>query len=84
MMRPIGVVRRVDCLGRVVIPSELRQTMDIDGDDSLEIYVDRDMIVIKKYEPVCFFCGSSTGVTKVKGKNICESCLREFKELLSD
>ncbi|TCL72399.1 transcriptional pleiotropic regulator of transition state genes [Hydrogenispora ethanolica] len=83
MMRPIGIVRKVDCLGRVVIPSELRRNMNIEDADSLEIYVDRDMIVIKKYEPFCVFCGSPEGVENVRGKNICESCRRALRELVS-
>ncbi|TCL59778.1 transcriptional pleiotropic regulator of transition state genes [Hydrogenispora ethanolica] len=80
-MRPIGIVRRVDCLGRVVIPSELRRTMNIEDSDFLEIYTDRDMIVIKKYEPVCVFCGSPDGVKSIYEKNICESCRGELKAL---
>jgi transcriptional pleiotropic regulator of transition state genes len=82
MMRPIGAVRRVDCLGRIVIPSEVRRTINIDEADSLEIYVDRDMIVMKKYEPACVFCGSPEGVKIVREKNICASCHRALKDLV--
>ncbi|WP_132016470.1 AbrB/MazE/SpoVT family DNA-binding domain-containing protein [Hydrogenispora ethanolica] len=81
-MRPIGAVRKVDCLGRFVIPSEVRRTMTIEEADSLEIYVDRDMIVMKKYEPACVFCGSPDGVENIREKNICASCLRALRDLV--
>ncbi len=84
MIRPIGVVRKVDCLGRIVIPSELRRDMDIADADSLEIFVDREMIVIKKYQPECVFCGSPQGIKNIKGKNICEACRGALKKLVFD
>ncbi|WP_039237511.1 AbrB/MazE/SpoVT family DNA-binding domain-containing protein [Clostridium sp. K25] len=80
-MKSIGVVRRVDELGRIVIPVELRRTLDIAERDAVEIYVDGEQIILKKYEPACIFCGNAKEVVNYKGKNICEKCMKEMKEL---
>lgn len=79
-MKSTGIVRRVDELGRVVIPIELRRTLDIAEKDALEIYVDGEQIILKKYEPACIFCGQAKDVIQYKGKNICTKCLEEIKE----
>ncbi len=78
MMKSTGVVRKVDELGRIVIPIELRRTMGIEEKDALEIYVDSDKIILKKYEPACIFCGNAEEVVNYKGKNLCKSCLTEL------
>ncbi len=78
-MKSTGIVRKVDELGRIVLPIELRRTLDIAEKDSLEIYVDDNRIILKKYEPTCVFCGSSKDVLSFKGKNICPNCLSELK-----
>jgi len=78
-MKSTGVVRKVDELGRIVIPVELRRTLDIDVKDALEIYVDGDQVILKKYEPACIFCGDARDVINYKSKNICEKCLNELK-----
>lgn len=80
-MKSTGIVRRVDELGRIVLPIELRRTLGIEEKDSLEIYVDDDSIILRKYEPACLFCGSAEGVVVYKGKNLCEKCISEIKEL---
>ncbi|MDU4961705.1 MAG: AbrB/MazE/SpoVT family DNA-binding domain-containing protein [Sporomusaceae bacterium] len=74
-MKSTGIVRKVDELGRVVIPIELRRTLYIDEKDALEIYVDSDKIILRKYEPACVFCGNADEVTNFKGKNVCKECL---------
>jgi AbrB family transcriptional regulator, transcriptional pleiotropic regulator of transition state genes len=79
LMKSTGVVRRVDELGRIVIPIELRRTLDIAEKDALEIYVDGEQIILKKYEPACIFCGDARDVTNYKGKNICKHCLEEIR-----
>lgn len=79
-MKSTGVVRRVDELGRIVIPIELRRTLDIAEKDALEIYVDGEQIILKKYEPACIFCSNARDVINYKGKNICNSCLKEMKD----
>lgn len=77
-MKSTGIVRKVDELGRVVIPIELRRTLSIEEKDALEIYVDQDRIILRKYEPscACVFCGNADNVTRFKGKNICADCLQ--------
>ena len=77
-MKSTGMVRRVDELGRVVLPIELRKTFNIVEKDALEIYTEGNTIILRKYEPACIFCGSADGVSEFKGKNICEHCLREL------
>ncbi len=78
-MKSTGIVRRVDELGRVVIPIELRRTLEIAEKDALEIYVDGEQIILKKYQPACIFCGDAKNVDNFKGKNICQACLAELK-----
>ena len=78
-MKSTGIVRKVDELGRIVLPIELRRSLDIAEKDSLEIYVDDNRIILKKYEPTCIFCGNSKDVITFKGKNICPACLSELK-----
>lgn len=78
-MKATGIVRKVDELGRVVLPIELRRTLDIDIKDSLEIYVENGTIVLKKYEPACVFCGSTSDIKEFKGKNICAECTKEVQ-----
>ncbi|MDN5331703.1 MAG: AbrB family transcriptional regulator, transcriptional pleiotropic regulator of transition state [Tepidanaerobacteraceae bacterium] len=80
-MKSTGVVRKVDELGRVVIPIELRRTLDINEKDALEIYVDTDRIILKKYQPGCIFCGSAENIINFKGKNICKDCASELKKV---
>jgi transcriptional pleiotropic regulator of transition state genes len=80
IMKSTGIVRKVDELGRVVLPIELRRTLDIAEKDALEIYVDGATIILKKYEPACIFCGNAKDVTVYKGKNICPDCMRELKK----
>jgi len=79
-MKSTGVVRKVDELGRIVLPIELRRTLDIAEKDALEIFVDGDKIVLRKYEPACIFCGNARDVVYYKGKNICKDCLDELKK----
>jgi len=78
-MKSTGVVKEVDELGRIVIPVELRRTLNIDVKDALEIYVDGDQVILKKYEPACIFCGDARDVINYKSKNICQKCLTELK-----
>ncbi|NRY58842.1 transcriptional pleiotropic regulator of transition state genes [Clostridium acetobutylicum] len=69
----------MDSLGRVVIPKELRRTFNIAEKDALEIYVDGEQIVLKKYNPACVFCGEASDVINYKGKKICKKCLKELR-----
>ena len=80
-MKSTGIVRKVDELGRIVLPIELRRTLDIAEKDAIEIYVDGESIILKKYEPACIFCGDAKDVVTYKGRNICGNCLKEMKSL---
>ncbi len=80
-MKSTGIVRKIDELGRIVLPIDLRRTLDIEVKDSLEIFIDGGQIILKKYEPSCTFCGQAKDVVNYKGKNVCESCLNEIKHL---
>ncbi len=80
-MKTTGITRPVDALGRVVIPVELRRVLNIKTDDYLEIFVDGEYIMLKKFDASCVFCGSKENVKEIRGKNICESCVNELKKL---
>ncbi len=80
-MKSTGIVRKVDELGRVVIPIELRRILDIKEKDSLEIFTDADAIIFKKYLPACVFCGQAKNMKHLKGKNICSKCVSKIAAL---
>ena len=77
-MKSTGIVRKVDSLGRVVLPIELRRTMGMDVKDPVEIFVQGDRIVLRKYQPACIFCGNAKDVSTYKGRNICSLCANEI------
>lgn len=79
-MKSTGIVRKIDELGRVVLPMELRRNLNLNVKDSIEIYVEGESIILKKYEPCCIFCGESANITNFKGKNVCESCKKELNK----
>lgn len=84
MLKSTGIVRRLDELGRIVLPIDLRRKMDVCERDSLEIYTDGDLIVLKKYQPSCVFCSNAEDLTVYNGKNICRDCLAAFAELYNN
>lgn len=79
-MKSTGIVRKVDELGRIVLPIELRRTLDISEGDAMEIYVEENLIILKKYEPACIFCGNAKDVNVYRGKNICGECMVELRK----
>lgn len=79
MIKATGVVRKVDELGRVVLPKELRKTLEIAERDALEVYVSENSIILKKYEPHCTFCKNAGKLYNFKERNICEDCLKSIK-----
>ncbi len=81
-MRKTGIVRKVDELGRVVLPVELRQTMGIETETRLEVHREEQTIVIKKVEAACVFCGGTGKHIEYKGKRICAECLRLLQQEL--
>ena len=80
-MKSTGIVRKVDELGRIVLPAELRRTLDIAERDELEIYLDDDKVVLKKYEPSCVFCASTFTLVHYRGRNICMDCIQKLNEI---
>lgn len=78
-MKEIGITRQIDDLGRMVLPVELRKTLDISARDSMEIYLVDDTIVLKKFQTKCVFCGSLENIVDFKGKNVCKTCIAELK-----
>jgi transcriptional pleiotropic regulator of transition state genes len=79
-MKSTGIVRKVDELGRVVLPISIRQTLDINEKDSLEIFTDENKIILQKYQPACVFCTNADNIVFFNGKRICEECLQKIKE----
>ncbi len=74
-MKATGIVRTVDSVGRFVIPMELRRTLGIvDAEDALEVFVDEDKIILRKYSPSCLFCKSLDDVIEFSGKKVCKNC----------
>lgn len=80
-MKATGVVRRVDELGRVVLPCELRRVMHINDRDSLEVFVDGDKIVLKKYEPACTFTGSANDLIDYQGRKVSKQAIEEMAQM---
>ena len=80
-MKSTGIVRKVDELGRVVIPIELRNKFDIQVKDPIEIFVDGSSIVLKKYEPNCVFCGNTKTLITYKDKLVCSKCAQKLASL---
>lgn len=80
-LKSTGIVRKVDELGRIVLPIEMRRTLDIAEKDALEIYVEGSSVILKKYKPSCIFCDATKDVSQFKGKNVCPKCLKELKNL---
>ena len=80
-MKTTGIVRQMDSLGRIVLPIELRRTLDIAQKDSLEIFVEGDQIILKKYEPNCIFCGGAKDLREYHGKQICAKCAQSIGKL---
>ncbi|MDD5864214.1 MAG: AbrB/MazE/SpoVT family DNA-binding domain-containing protein [Firmicutes bacterium] len=79
-MKSTGIIRRVDELGRIVLPIELRRTLDIAERDELEIFMESDRIILQKFEPACVFCGSAHGLITFRGKNVCQECVTQMSE----
>ncbi len=78
-MKATGIVRSVDPLGRLVIPSEIRDKFGVkEGNNSFEIFVEGDSVILKKYEPTCIFCGNSENIKVFKDRNVCNKCIEEL------
>lgn len=82
-MKPIGVVRKVDQLGRIVLPKSLRRRYEMNEGDPVEILVQGDHIILEKYKPRCLFCGSDEQVGEYRNRNICNGCIEELQHVQS-
>lgn len=80
-MKSTGIVRQLDQLGRIVIPKELRTTFDLKEKDPVQIFVEGEDIILRKYQPACIFCNDATDIVVFEGKNICRSCLRKLRDV---
>ena len=83
-MKSTGIIRRMDEIGRVVIPIEIRNQFNIAEKDPMEIYVDGSSIVLKKFEPNCIFCGNTKNLLEFNDKLICEKCSKKIGELKNE
>ncbi len=81
MMKSTGIVRKVDELGRVVLPIEIRRTLDIVERDELEIYLEDDKVIMKRHEPSCIFCSATRKLVSYQNKSICSDCVRKINEI---
>lgn len=79
-MKSTGVVRKIDELGRIVLPIELRRVLGIGEKDPVEIYVEEDRIILKKYNDSCVFCGQTKDIKSYKGKNVCSKCIKALNK----
>lgn len=79
-MKSTGIVRRIDEVGRIVIPMEIRKSLSIDTRDPVEIFVDSNQIILRKYEPACIFCGGADDVRDFKGRIVCKKCAKELSK----
>ena len=83
-MKETGIIRPIDELGRIVLPMELRRSLDLKPKDGVEIYTNGDTVVLKKHSPSCVFCGSVEELSDFHGKPICAVCLGEIAVLAAD
>ena len=81
-MKSTGVVRKIDELGRIVLPMSLRTTFDIKEKDSLEIFTEGNKIILQKYQPSCIFCNNADDVVLFEGKRLCKACIEKIKSNL--
>ena len=77
-MKSTGIVRKLDELGRIVLPIEMRRTFNLAEKDAVEIYVEGDSIILKKHQPNCILCGEAKNLIDYKGKLVCKSCVKSL------
>lgn len=82
-MKSTGIVRKLDDLGRIVLPIELRRVLNIDIKDSMEIFVEGERVILRKYEPACIFCQSAENVHHHIGRLVCDECMKEISSIAS-
>lgn len=81
-MKSTGIVRKLDKMGRIVLPKETRRLLNlVEEDSAVEIFIDDESIILKKYSPACFFCDSADEMIDFNGVKICRSCLEKMNKL---
>ena len=80
-MKKTGIIRKLDKLGRVVLPIELRRGLDWNEHDRVEIFIEDDRVILQKYEPNCLFCGGTKNLKEFRGKQVCARCVEKMSEL---
>ncbi len=80
-MKSKGILKSVDELGRIVLPKKMRENLDIDIRDQVELFVEGDRIILKKYMPTCIFCESEQNIMIFNGKRVCAECLKSLKTM---
>ena len=84
-MKATGIVMKFDENGRFVLPMELRRQLGLNAADAaLEVFVDNDSIILKKYEPSCVFCDSMDELITYKEKKVCRKCAEKIRVLFED
>lgn len=78
-MKSSGITRRIDELGRVVIPVEMRRALDIGDREALEISVESDGIMLRRAHVGCVFCNSNKDMSLFHGKSVCSKCMQELQ-----
>lgn len=78
-MRSLGMVRRIDELGRIVLPIEIRRMMELNPGDGVEIFSEKSRVILQKYAPACIFCGEADEIITYKDKKICQKCFEELR-----
>ena len=81
IMKSTGMVRKIDELGRIVMPAEIRQTLGLEVRDAMEIFIDGERVILQKYQPSCIFCTNADDLIDFGGKRICPECLAKLKKL---
>ena len=80
-MKSTGILKSVDELGRIVLPKKMRENLDIDIRDKVELFVEGDRIILQKYVPNCIFCGAEQNIFIFNGKRLCAECLESLKQM---
>ena len=79
-MKTIGIIRKVDDLGRIVLPAEYRRALDISDRDEVEVILHEEGILLRKVEVACIFCSASHNLVSYRGKHICTDCIQNLNE----
>ena len=77
-MKSLGIVRKIDELGSLVLPIETRRALGLSAGEGVEIFVDGDRVILQKYEPSCIFCGDADDVVIFAGKKVCRNCIEKL------